>query len=204
VLARAKRDCFQEEPLSHAVRALVLLLAGITASRDRAAVLQEAQVGRDIRRRLRIREYFYGFVGVGLAWQITFLIIARDPARFRPIMIGGILEKVLFGLPGTSWLTTASLRPRSVGFAALTFCWPCSLQQPIGRLASKRARHRSLRALLAGDDRRREPKYNGTSLSPGSSFEVSGMTSIIHFADSQDAAAIQHLCAILPVDRHFL
>lgn len=37
--------------------------------------------------------FYYGFVGVGLAWQAAFLIIATDPARFRPIMIAAILEK---------------------------------------------------------------------------------------------------------------
>jgi len=31
--------------------------------------------------------FFYGFVGVGLAWQIAFMFIARDPMRFRPLMI---------------------------------------------------------------------------------------------------------------------
>jgi hypothetical protein len=37
--------------------------------------------------------FYYGFVGTALAWQIAFLIIATDPARFRPIMIAAILEK---------------------------------------------------------------------------------------------------------------
>lgn len=29
-------------------------------------------------------EFFYGFAGLTLAWQIVFLIVASDPARFRP------------------------------------------------------------------------------------------------------------------------
>jgi hypothetical protein len=37
--------------------------------------------------------FYYGFVGVGLAWQIAFLIIAKDPIRLRPLMIAAILEK---------------------------------------------------------------------------------------------------------------
>lgn len=41
--------------------------------------------------------FYYGFVGVALAWQVAFFIIARDPARFRPIMIPSILEKVAYG-----------------------------------------------------------------------------------------------------------
>lgn len=41
--------------------------------------------------------FFYGFVGVALAWQVAFFIIARDPIRFRPIMIPSILEKLGYG-----------------------------------------------------------------------------------------------------------
>lgn len=43
-------------------------------------------------------EFYYGFVGVALAWQIAFLIIARDPIRYRLLMIPGILEKASFGI----------------------------------------------------------------------------------------------------------
>ncbi len=38
--------------------------------------------------------FFYGFVGVALAWQLAFIVIATDPVRFRPLMIPCILEKV--------------------------------------------------------------------------------------------------------------
>jgi len=38
--------------------------------------------------------FFYGFVGLGLAWQVAFIVIATDPVRFRPLMIPCILEKV--------------------------------------------------------------------------------------------------------------
>jgi hypothetical protein len=38
--------------------------------------------------------FFYGFVSVAMAWQIAFLIIGSAPARFRPLMIPSILEKL--------------------------------------------------------------------------------------------------------------
>lgn len=41
-------------------------------------------------------EYFYGFVGVVLAWQVAFLFIGRDPARYRPLMLVAMLEKFPF------------------------------------------------------------------------------------------------------------
>ncbi len=43
-------------------------------------------------------EFFYGFIGVGIAWQIAFLIIAQDPVRFRPMIIPSVLEKFSFGI----------------------------------------------------------------------------------------------------------
>lgn len=42
-------------------------------------------------------EFFYGFLGVALAWQLVFLVIARDPARYRPIMLCAVVEKVGYG-----------------------------------------------------------------------------------------------------------
>ncbi|HZH31921.1 MAG TPA: hypothetical protein VEY11_14240 [Pyrinomonadaceae bacterium] len=43
-------------------------------------------------------EYFYGFIGVAVAWQVLFLILSRDPVRFRPMMIPAVLEKLAFGV----------------------------------------------------------------------------------------------------------
>lgn len=38
--------------------------------------------------------FFYGFLSVAMAWQIAFLVIGSDPARFRPLMIPSVLEKL--------------------------------------------------------------------------------------------------------------
>jgi hypothetical protein len=43
--------------------------------------------------------FYYGFVSVGLAFQVAFLVIARDPVRLRPMMIPSMIEK--FGGGGT-------------------------------------------------------------------------------------------------------
>jgi hypothetical protein len=42
--------------------------------------------------------FYYGFVGLGLAWQIAFLVIARDPVRFRPMMVPSVVEKFTYGI----------------------------------------------------------------------------------------------------------
>jgi len=57
----------------------------------------EARIGRDYPPPITHPENFYGFIGVTLAWQIAFLVIARDPQRLRPMMLPAILEKISFG-----------------------------------------------------------------------------------------------------------
>ena len=41
-------------------------------------------------------QFYFGFVGAGLAWQIAFLVIATDPAHFRPMIIPAMLEKLSY------------------------------------------------------------------------------------------------------------
>jgi hypothetical protein len=41
-------------------------------------------------------QFFYGFLGVTMAWQIAFLVIGSKPARFRLLMIPAILEKFIY------------------------------------------------------------------------------------------------------------
>jgi hypothetical protein len=43
-------------------------------------------------------EFYYGFAGVTLAWQAVFLLIARDTARYRVMIIPSILEKFSYVL----------------------------------------------------------------------------------------------------------
>ena len=58
----------------------------------------EAQTGRDYPPRITHPEYYYGFVGVAVAWQLAFLVISRDPVRYRSLMIPSIVEKASFGI----------------------------------------------------------------------------------------------------------
>src|SRR4051812_45632619 len=62
----------------------------------------EARIGRDQPPAITHPEYFYGFLGVGVAWQVAFLLIAREPARLRPMMIPAVLEKATFGIAALS------------------------------------------------------------------------------------------------------
>lgn len=44
-------------------------------------------------------EFYYGFIGVALLWQLVFILIATDPTRYRPIMLITILEKIVYTIP---------------------------------------------------------------------------------------------------------
>ena len=50
--------------------------------------------GHPYRPPLDYPHFFYGFLSVAMAWQIAFLVIGSDPARFRPLMIPCVLEKL--------------------------------------------------------------------------------------------------------------
>lgn len=59
----------------------------------------EAETGRRLPPPVTHPEYYYGFIGVAVAWQFVFLIVSRDPQRFRPLMLAAVLEKLSFGIP---------------------------------------------------------------------------------------------------------
>ena len=41
-------------------------------------------------------EFYYGFIGVVVAWQIAYLIISEDPVRYQPLFPAVFLEKLLY------------------------------------------------------------------------------------------------------------
>lgn len=45
-------------------------------------------------------EYFYGFIGVTLAWQILFVMISRNVRQYRMMMIPAIFEKFSYAAAG--------------------------------------------------------------------------------------------------------
>jgi hypothetical protein len=61
--------------------------------------VMEDRIGRDAPPPITHPEYFYGFIGVVAAWQLAFLVIARDPQRFRALMPVTVLEKLAFAVP---------------------------------------------------------------------------------------------------------
>jgi hypothetical protein len=60
--------------------------------------------------------FFYGFTGVALAWQIAFLFIAQDPARYRPLMIPSILEKASYSVAVFVLVSQGRMHPSDLVF----------------------------------------------------------------------------------------
>jgi hypothetical protein len=58
----------------------------------------ENEIGRDMPPAVTHPEYFYGFLGVALAWQIAFLVLSSDPLKYRAMMLPSILEKISYGI----------------------------------------------------------------------------------------------------------
>src|ERR1700754_1441937 len=58
----------------------------------------EAKTGTDYPPAITHPEYYYGFVSVAVAWQFLFLVISRNPVRYRLAMLPSILETLPFGI----------------------------------------------------------------------------------------------------------
>lgn len=59
----------------------------------------EQQTGRDYPPPITHPEYYYGFIGVAVAWQLAFLVMSRQPVRYRPLMPVAVVEKASFFIP---------------------------------------------------------------------------------------------------------
>jgi hypothetical protein len=64
-------------------------------------------------------EHFYGFIGVALAWQFVFLMIARDVGRYRPVMLIAILEKLSFGVAAVVLYARGRVSSTVAGFGGI-------------------------------------------------------------------------------------
>jgi hypothetical protein len=63
--------------------------------------------------------FYYGFAGAGLAWQIAFLIMSRDPVRFRPMIIPSIGEKFAYGIALVVLFLQNRLHTADLGFGCV-------------------------------------------------------------------------------------
>jgi hypothetical protein len=78
---------------------IVFLVAGIYGVLILTPIyFKEGKIGRETPPAITHPEYFYGFLGAGLAWQFLFLVLSRDPFRYRAMILPSVLEKVSYGI----------------------------------------------------------------------------------------------------------
>jgi hypothetical protein len=79
----------------------------------------EDRISRDNPPAITHPEYFYGFVLVTLAWQLAFLVIGRDPVRFRLLMPVAVLEKLPFAITMFAMVATGRVGAAILPFATI-------------------------------------------------------------------------------------
>jgi hypothetical protein len=62
-------------------------------------------------------EFYDGFVGLAVLWQLVFVFIARDPGRYRPLMPIAILEKFIYTVPVVLLYLQGQVHPKVVPLA---------------------------------------------------------------------------------------
>ncbi|HEY4309929.1 MAG TPA: hypothetical protein VGN12_10795 [Pirellulales bacterium] len=93
-------------------------------------------LGRQVPPAITHPEIFYGFVGVTLAWQIGYLLIALDPLRYRPFMLLGAFGKASFAISTALLVATgrAPLGPSLLvapdAILAILFVWAFIATKP--------------------------------------------------------------------------
>src|SRR4051812_247151 len=87
------------------------------------AYFLERQAGEDDPPPINHPEYYYGFFGVTLAWQLLFLVIASDPVRYRRAMLPAMLEKASFAVAIPVLHAAGRVAGVWVGFASMDATW---------------------------------------------------------------------------------
>jgi hypothetical protein len=67
--------------------------------------------------------FHYGFISAGLAWQLAFFVIARNPARFRSLMLPAMFEKFGYGIAAVALFLQGSMRKSDLVLNGLDLVW---------------------------------------------------------------------------------
>ena len=80
----------------------------------------EAKTSADYPPAITHPEYYYGFFGVTMAFQVVFLLIGSNPARYRPLMpVAALLEKFPFVIAIYALYAAGRVYPIMVGLATI-------------------------------------------------------------------------------------
>jgi hypothetical protein len=99
----------------------------------------EAKLGRDYPPPITHPEHYYGFLGVALAWQLLFLVIARDPGKYRLAMVPAAVEKFGFGFAAVILFLNQRVAPVVMAAGAVDLVLGVLFLVAFRRVASARA-----------------------------------------------------------------
>jgi hypothetical protein len=83
-------------------------------------------------------EFYYAFIGVALAFQIVFAIIGRDPVRYRPMMLAGVVEKFSFGIAAPLLYSAGRVQPLVLVFSTIDLLFGLAFLAAWWRLRGQR------------------------------------------------------------------
>ena len=98
----------------------------------------EGRLGQDSPPAITHPEIYYGFIGVTLAWQLMFLVIAFDPFRFRLAMLPAVFEKASFVVAILVLCILGRVTGSVIGFAVLDAVWMVLFTAAFIRLSKER------------------------------------------------------------------
>ena len=102
----------------------VFLLAGVSGAIMMLPLyFMEEKLGRDLPPTVNHPELYYGFIGVTLAWQFMFLVIARDPIRYRSAMLPALFEKASYAGALLALFARNRVPDEMLAFAAMDATW---------------------------------------------------------------------------------
>lgn len=70
------------------------------------------KIGHDAPPPVTHPEFYYGFIGVAVLWHMVFVLIARNPIRYRSLMPITILEKLVYSVPVVVLYFEGQVHPR--------------------------------------------------------------------------------------------
>lgn len=65
--------------------------------------------------------FYYGLIGLVVAWQLAFFLIANDPVRYRPLMLVTLVEKFPYVVTILVLYTQGRVAALFLNFAAFDF-----------------------------------------------------------------------------------
>jgi hypothetical protein len=101
----------------------VFFLAGVLGVLMILPLYLEDRFFQDFPPAINRPEFYYGFVGVTLAWQFMFLVIGSDPVRYRLAMLPAMLEKASFALAVPVLFSLGRVTAIWIGFASMDATW---------------------------------------------------------------------------------